>query len=65
MSVPRPIPLPDCPQGANPFDWIVRTAPAIREARRASAERYRMENQHDEIDWRPARQDQEDGTGPG
>lgn len=48
-------PLPDCPPGANPFDWIVRTAPTVRAARREIAERERQERQHEiQQDNRPA-----------
>ena len=35
--------LPECPPGVNPFAWIVRTAPMVREARREIAERERQE----------------------
>lgn len=38
--------LPDCPQGVNPFFWIVRTAPMVRNARRGIAEREREELHH-------------------
>lgn len=47
MTVPRYPPLPDCPAGKNPFVWIIRTAPMVREARRAIAERLRMEQDND------------------
>lgn len=36
-------PLPDCPAGTNPFVWICRTAPKVRDARREIAERERRE----------------------
>ena len=45
MKTSRP-PLPDCPQGQNYFAWIVRTAPMVREARRAIAEQERQELHH-------------------
>jgi hypothetical protein len=45
MKASRP-PLPDCPQGRNPFLWIVRTAPMVREARRIIAERERQEQHY-------------------
>lgn len=46
-DVPTYPPLPDCPEGVNPFDWILRTAPRVREARRAIAERRRKEQDHE------------------
>ena len=39
-------PLPECPPGTNPFAWIVRTAPMVREARQAIAEQERRESDH-------------------
>jgi hypothetical protein len=54
MKQPRP-PLPDCPTGSNPFFWIIRTAPMVRQARREIAERERQERQHEtQQDARPA-----------
>lgn len=48
-------PWPEPPPGTNPFDWILRTAPKVREARRQAAGRYRMEHQHErEAETRPA-----------
>ena len=50
------VPLPDCPDGANPFIWIIRTAPMVREARREIAEREREDRAYDrQEDNRPAR----------
>lgn len=50
------VPLPDCPEGANPFAWIFRTAPKVREARREIAEQEQKDRAYDrEEDNRPAR----------
>jgi len=46
MKHRRP-PLPECPEGTNPFAWIFRTAPKVRQARRYIAEREREELHHD------------------
>ena len=42
MNHKRP-PLHECPPGTNPFAWIVRTAPMVREARQAIAGQERRE----------------------
>lgn len=34
--------LPECPEGANPFKWIVATAPAVREQRQAEQNARRL-----------------------
>lgn len=46
-DVPKNPPLPDCPEGANPFVWILRTAPRVRDARREIAEQRRKELNYD------------------
>lgn len=49
------VPLPDCPEGTNPFIWIFRTAPKVREARREIAEREQREQAYArQEDNRPA-----------
>lgn len=54
MKHRRP-PLPECPEGTNPFAWIFRTAPKVRQARREIAEREREELHHDrKEDLKPA-----------
>lgn len=46
---------PECPEGVNPFAWILRTAPRVREARRQAAGQYRSEHRDAQEDpWRPA-----------
>jgi hypothetical protein len=41
------MPLPDCPEGVNPFVWILRAAAEVREARREIAERELRDRQHE------------------
>ena len=54
MQHRRP-PLPECPEGANPFFWIFRTAPKVRQARRDITEREREALHHDrKEDLKPA-----------
>ena len=55
MQHRRP-PTPECPQGANPFAWIIRAAPMVRAARREIAESERKERQYEtQQDNQPAR----------
>lgn len=54
--MPNRVPLPDCPAGENPFVWIFRTAPKVRAARRAIAEREQEDRAHERKEAnRPAR----------